>query len=205
LHGNQQWLGQKPAAQGDVDKVRPAVVAEFGVELLLVQLAQALGVFADHAGSAHPVWWCDAVAPVPAGRVVFQRLHQGGQFVLETVLRLPAQQVTGAARVECVVVVGHFGHERPHKRGLALVNHIGNDRLQLGLDPQPGSGDGFGHLQRRPVLHAVHERPQPVLQRVIPHSVLFTDEDVQVSLGSSRRRSMVRLKASSMSSRCSMA
>ncbi len=177
LHGKQQRLSEQPTAQGNVDKVWPAVVGQFSGKLLLMPLAQNLGVFAGLAGGGHPVWWRDTVSAVPPRRIILQGLHQARQLVLETVLLLPAQQVAGAAGIECVVVVGHFGHEGPHERGLALVNGVGNDRFKPGLCQQPGSGEGFGHLQRCPVIDTVHQRTQAVLQRVVAHGVGLTDED----------------------------
>ena len=95
--------------------------------------------------------------------------------------RLPAQQVAGATRIQSVVVVRHLGHEGSYERGLALVDGVGNDRFKPRLRPQPRSGEWLGHLHRWPVVHAVKQGAQAILQRVVADGVGFTDEDLRIS------------------------
>ena len=92
--------------------------------------------------------------------------------------RLPAEQVAGAPDVECVVVVGHRDHEGFDERRFACVDRVRDDRLELALRPRAGGGDRLRHAQRRPIIHAVHEIADLVLQRVIADRVGLADQQL---------------------------
>ena len=68
-------------------------------------------------------------------------------------------------------------HERLDERPLALVERVGNERLDLVLGPGPYCRNSLWHTQGGPVLGTVNQIADFVLERVISEGLLFADQD----------------------------
>ena len=113
----------------------PAVSRVFRADLYFALCTKRLGVLAFALSIFEPCRLTDALPRVPGCRIVLERLHHGGQFILQAMLRLPAKRLTCAPRIERVMVIGHGNHERPDKGRFTTVNRIRNGGLKLRLCP----------------------------------------------------------------------
>ena len=138
----------------------------------LVVGAQCVGV----PTGRDPARCSDAVGGIPGRRVGLELGHHERQFVGQAVPGRPTQQVPRAPDVQRVMVVGHGDHEGADEGQLAPVEGVGHHRLQLALHPGARRRQGLGHAQRAPVLRAVHQRAQGVLQHLVAHGIGLADQ-----------------------------
>lgn len=75
------------------------------------------------------------------------------------------------------MVIGHSDHEGLDKWFLALVECVGDDRLELALNPRARGRRRLRNAQGRPALGPVDQLANLVLQRVIAERFLLADQD----------------------------
>lgn len=160
--------------------MRPAVGAMLGLDLGGVPGAQLLRVLPQIGSVTQPRRGRDPVRLVPSGWICLEGCGEPWQFFLQPMAGLPAEELAGASGVEGVVIVGHGDHERLDEGLLASVDQVRNDGLQLVLRPGPGRGHDLWQTQRRPVVLAVEEAAELVLERLVADCIGFTDQDLGV-------------------------
>lgn len=85
-------------------------------------------------------------------------------------LRVPVEQLTGAADIYLVMVVGNIDHPGPNKRVFIQ---------QVLLDPRASLGEGFRHLPGHPAF-AVDQPADLVLQLAVAHHIPFAEKKRQL-------------------------
>jgi len=170
---NERRLGDQPGAEPHIDEMRPAPAPVRLAQRRDVRCAQRLGRHAFGLGFGQPGRRRHPVAAVPGGGIGLQIGDHGRQGVGQPMPGPPAEQPLRFADVERIMIVRHVDHERADER---LLDGVGNDRLQPVLRPDAGRGDGLGDAQRRPVLLAMDQAAEPVLDVVIAERLGLADQ-----------------------------
>lgn len=160
--------------------MRPARLGMLPPVALVARPPDLLRMFAQRGGLGEIVRRPETVSLVPSQRIALQRRDHLRELILEAMMGSPAQQFLGAADIQRIMVVCKPDHEGLDERLLTLVDCVGDDGLELILSPDTDCRHRLWHSQRRPVLDAVDEISDLVLQRIIPQRFGLADQDLRI-------------------------